>query len=463
MKRFISCFVLLILVMYAVPAESDQSDKVRIGMVGFESKAPGVSQQQASIISDLFTRSLAGSPSITILEREQIKKLGEELKFNMSGLVDMSTAVEIGRIQGLQYMIFGAVTELSEKASAGAIPIPIPRIGGAVVGGGNREAKATIDIRVVRVETSEIVLAISESGSAKNDTSAVYIAGFTYAESEFGGLQSRAIAEAVQRLSSVVRGEIGGDYLHVLSKSSDGVVIDIGSNLGSKEGDLYLVFAEGRSITNMRGEIIGRDKIPLAVIKVNQVSSAHSTCSLAPPSKSDMIQRGDKVEPITAAKAKNIKFADSRPRVRNETIDTGTTTTATPPPVSVTVSGTVVEQPIEQQQVVHSSQESENISTDPAKVINTYSLDPGEKNMRRIAHVNAQRLVNSQRSADWKQAYEAYTELVGSYAGDYLAAYQAGEAARKMKNNDNARTWYDRALSINPNYKPALDAKSKLK
>jgi len=31
-----------------------------------------------------------------------------------------------------------------------------------------------------------------------------------------------------------------------------------------------------------------------------------------------------------------------------------------------------------------------------------------------------------------------------------------------MRNNDNARTWFDRALSINPNYRPALNALERL-
>ena len=85
---------------------------------------------------------------------------------------------------------------------------------------------------------------------------------------------------------------------------------------------------------------------------------------------------------------------------------------------------------------------------------------PDEIDPRQIAHFNAQRLLNSEERADWQQAYYAYVRLAESYSGDYLAAYWAGEAARKLGDNDNAGMWYDRALAINPDYQPAIDARA---
>lgn len=98
----------------------------------------------------------------------------------------------------------------------------------------------------------------------------------------------------------------------------------------------------------------------------------------------------------------------------------------------------------------------ENESTDPAVVIATYNLTPGERNMRRIAHLNAQNSRTNQ------EAFDAFVALVESYNGDYLAAFRAGERAQRMRNNDDARTWFNRALSINPNYRPAINALERL-
>ena len=477
MKRLILYFVLLTLTLMAVQVLSaEASDRIRMGMINFESKAPGVSHSQASIITDLFTRSLANSRTISILEREQIKKIGEELRFNMSGLVDMSTAVEIGRIKGLQYMVFGAVTELSEKASGFGVPIAR----GIAVGGGSREAKATIDIRVVDVATSEIVLALSESGTSSNSASAVSIMGFSYAESEFGGLQARAIAEAVERLAHQIRGVLGGESSHVVSLTGNGVVIDVGSTMGAKEGALFLVYADGKTIMGMRGEVIGREKINIAVIKVNDVSSSHSTCSVVPEGGSlSLIRRGDKIEPIASRSARNVKFASSRPAASSETFDqlmsgSSTPNTTTPPAEKTTdsrlaeISGSsstppanvVTQTPPANVQTQQGGRREvpgfdPDTSTD-AKVISTYGIDPGLANMLSIKHRTAYNKYNGKR---FREAYEDFKALVDDYNGNYLSAYWAGRAAHSLRKNDESLEWMEIALSINPNYKPAADFK----
>ena len=131
----------------------------------------------------------------------------------------------------------------------------------------------------------------------------------------------------------------------------------------------------------------------------------------------------------------------------------------TPPPIAPIAPTTTVAPIIQPQQSAQPASQTqasatENSSTDPAKVIATYNIGSGEKNVLRISHVNAQNLLNSRNNADWQKAYEAYVELVNSHNFDYLAAYQAGEAARKLKNNDDANTWYNHSLAINPNYEP---------
>ena len=296
--------------------EAAEGEKIRIGIMGFQSKASGVSNRQAEMITDLFTRELANSKTIAVYEREQLAQVGKEIKLSMSGLVDTNTAVEVGRIAGIQYILTGAVTELSGKASGGGGYVPIrgvPVLGGVAVGSGARRATAGIDIRVIDTTTSEIVLALSEHGSAVNTTSAVAIAGFAAAESEFGGLEARAIADAVTRLSNGVRSALGDESSRVIAVSSNKFTIDVGATMGAKVGALYLVYADGAAIRGMDGELLGRDKIPLAVLKVSSVSSRHSECTLAPGCTGKLIERGDKIEPVTVGSTKNLKFATSRP------------------------------------------------------------------------------------------------------------------------------------------------------
>lgn len=482
------CFLLLVFCVLFVCIGTfveASEQKIRIGVIGFDSKAEGVSQEQADIVTDLFTRTLASSKTIAVYERERLAKVGQEIKLSMSGLVDMSTAIEVGKIAGVQYILMGSVTELSEKMSGGAVPlffIPV------AVGGGGHEAKATIDVRLIDTTTSETRLALSESGTSTNSASAVSVMGLSFAEAEFGGLQARAIADAVNRLAHGIRSELGGESSHVLNVSGSEVLIDVGSMMGAKEGQLYLVYAEGKTILGMSGESLGREKMPLAVVKVRDIASGHSTCVVASNCSLSLVRRGDKIEPVTAAKAKTMKFVSSRPAASSETFNQifgpqgGSGAVASvpqdaPAPAAETPAKPAVHEdkkeepapaavasaPRSAAPVVSAGEAKKipgfdpNTSTD-VKVIQTYNLDMGNSNMLRIAHVNA---MNSLNSGKAKVAYEKFVEAAGKYDGHYLAAYWAGVAAHRLKKADESLQWMNRALAINPRYAPAAEYKSK--
>ncbi|GHV30126.1 hypothetical protein FACS1894167_10480 [Synergistales bacterium] len=95
-----------------------------------------------------------------------------------------------------------------------------------------------------------------------------------------------------------------------------------------------------------------------------------------------------------------------------------------------------------------------NNSTD-AKVINSYPLPQKDKNTLGIQHRGTWKLYSQKK---YKDAYAGFTKLAKDYDCNYLSAYWAGETALELKNNDGARTWFKRALEINPNYRPATDA-----
>ena len=100
---------LFALALFALPSWAG-GEKVRIGVFQFESKTSGVSQQQANAVMDMMTRALASSKSISVIERAQLDKVGKEIKLGQAGLVDASTAAEVGRVAG--------------RAILGAAPLP---------------------------------------------------------------------------------------------------------------------------------------------------------------------------------------------------------------------------------------------------------------------------------------------------------------------------------------------------
>lgn len=461
-------FLCALCLLFLSANHADAAERLRVGVLRFESKADSVSQRQAEIITDLFTRELANSKAIQVFERTQMEAIGAEVRFGMSGLVDMNTAVEVGKIAGLQYMLMGAVTELSQKASGGAF---------AGIGGVTHTARATIDMRVVNVATSEVVLALSAEGTSKNSGSALSIGGFTFAEAEFDGIEARAIADAVSVLGHKLRDAMAGESSHIIAITNDGYAIDV----QAKEGALYLVYADGKAILDMNGNMIDREKIPFAVLKVRDSNSGHSVATLTQGCKGDQIRRGDKIEPISPAKAKQLlegkKFASNRPSASSGTFDqifggggapaAAPTPTATPAPAvdeaPVTPATPAAPTPV-RPAITPAAPAKEIAGFDPntssdAKVIETYPIDSKLINnigiMQRASY-------NQYRNGKNQAAYDGFVRAFEAYDGNYLSAYWAGMASLKLKKKDEAAQWFDRALAINPNYKPAQDAKGKL-
>ncbi|GHS95062.1 hypothetical protein AGMMS50276_09350 [Synergistales bacterium] len=479
MKRVAVSIVALYLLFldFGVSAEAANSDIVQLGVMEFVSKANGVSPMEADAIMDVFTRTLTNSKSIAVVERARLDLIAREHKIAISGLVDVNTAAEVGRIAGMQYMLLGAVTEISRRTSGGAIPL----MGMFNIKSEKQEVKVTINARIVDVTTSEVCLAISETGSSSSSSGGITMQGFAYIEKEYGGLEARAIADAVNRLSHEIREFLGGENSYIIeAKDKKHVLIDVGSTMGAKEGSLYLVYVEGQAIRNMSGEVIDKEKIPLAGLKVSNAESAHSTCELvAKGGKLENIRRGDKIEPITSVELKKIRFAATRPASSGGTRETPrmarTTPTPTPtptppvesrpitPPAEISRPTTPPAVPRQEPKETPPQPVRTDVATNTAtdvKIIDTYPISSDEANIMKMAHIKAYSLYKGIR---YKDAYQMFCKLADDYRGDYLAAYWAGMSAQKLKNNaDAAAAWFDKALSINPNYQPARTERAKI-
>ncbi|MDR1508816.1 MAG: hypothetical protein LBS53_04190 [Synergistaceae bacterium] len=456
-------------------------EKIRVGIAPFANKADWLSGQQVSIITDLFTFELAQSKNISVSEREQIQKIGEELKFGMSGLVDPSTAAEVGRIMGLQYMLLGSVTQVDRKNSGGAAGGGA-RFFGVGVGGSSEELKATIDMRVVDVATAEIKLALRAQGSSKNDGAGISFAGwgyggfggFSYAEKEFGGLEARAITDAVTQLAYDTRGAIANEYPRVIAADGSSFTIDAAA---PKEGALYLVYSDGKTLRDMDGNVIAHEKNPIAVLKVTDVNVGYSVAKLADGGGSARnVRRGDKVEPISAQKAKELgkKLPKERPASRisseddlfakgddfgaSSSFDAEKTELETEEIVAADAPAPA-EKPSPVAAPAKAVEGVNPDSTTDAKLIETFPLGSNEKNLVGIKHRGAYKMYSAKR---YKEALEAFGSLAEEYECNYLSAYWAGMASLKLKDKTGAAEWFDLALSRRPTYQPALDEKSKL-
>ena len=92
--------ILAVLVLAVIAAPSMASDSVRIGIMNFDNRANGLSNAHVRAITDVFTRMLANSPSVSVIEQDRLDAIARQQRMSMSGMIDPRMLVEVGRIAG---------------------------------------------------------------------------------------------------------------------------------------------------------------------------------------------------------------------------------------------------------------------------------------------------------------------------------------------------------------------------
>lgn len=63
----------------------------------------------------MLTTEMMRNPRAAMVERDQIKQLIEEQGLTLSGVVDPETAIEVGKLVGAHYMLFGTYTDVMSR------------------------------------------------------------------------------------------------------------------------------------------------------------------------------------------------------------------------------------------------------------------------------------------------------------------------------------------------------------
>lgn len=102
----------------------------------------------ALIIQEKMTSALAGQGIFRVIERQQLEKVMAEQKLQMSGLIDNSSAVEIGKMLGADGIMVGSITEYGRTIYP--------------------KARLTINVRVIETKTGLIKWATEIKGRKAN-------------------------------------------------------------------------------------------------------------------------------------------------------------------------------------------------------------------------------------------------------------------------------------------------------
>ena len=177
-----------------LPAFNYSGKKIPVVVMDFETRVPGHDWRVGQGASDMLITALVKTKKYKVYERDRLSALMKEQKLQMSGAVDMSTAVQIGKLVGAKFIITGAVTEFG-VAKSGAH-------GGGWFDVGKQHYRSTVDVRAVNVQTGEVVFADTGSGALKS--SSVSVLGFgggeSYDEKKASESMRMAIDDVMSRI-----------------------------------------------------------------------------------------------------------------------------------------------------------------------------------------------------------------------------------------------------------------------
>ena len=182
-KRLFSGVALVSLLVGASVAQAtDIKNFPRVAVMNFGNKAitsQGLRDQDFSSAAEYAIYQLSASGWFDLIDYEQLSTIANMHSINMSGLVDPSTTVEIGKFAGAEYMVVGYLTGLTTKENV----LGYQHGDKGSFDNAQHVVTANVAVRIVDIKTGRIIVAGLGKGSSTS----------TYNELSFTKYRNRKI------------------------------------------------------------------------------------------------------------------------------------------------------------------------------------------------------------------------------------------------------------------------------
>ena len=275
-------FILLAagIMVFVLAATVVAQPKVRVAVLRFEDNTPTHwwrSDMLGEAAADKFVTELVSSGKFSVIERNRLNDILKEHNLVAQGAVTPQTAVDLGKLLGVELMVLGSITEFGHERYGGRLT---SRFRGAMY-----RYTCKIDIRVVDVQTAEIVYANS-AGSSHIDAG-VGIDGFAAGrDSDYGRVAGKTLEKATQTLVQELADKAEGmstyvGFGKVAQVAGDQVYINRGSGDGVSVGDRFSVWRLGEPIIDPdTGQSLGQSEERIGEIEVVSVQAKLSICKI---------------------------------------------------------------------------------------------------------------------------------------------------------------------------------------
>lgn len=212
----------------------EAGSRLRLGVSAFERQAVGAARDYSHGLEDLLTSAITQRNRFRAVDRRILKELLEELKLSQSGLVDERKALEVGRIQAADGMLFGSVLE--------------------------RVDSVEVYVRLVDTETSQILAAVDVYGENVDVEKLRKLAR---------GLDLK-LTEALPLVEGVV-----------VQADGNRIIVDMGRHTRITDGMKLIVYDIGEPVINpLTGRVIGLDVRELGQARIHSVMEHMSFADL---------------------------------------------------------------------------------------------------------------------------------------------------------------------------------------
>jgi len=251
--------------------------KRRVGVVEFENKSAYGQGRLGGAASDILVTELVKSGKFIVVERDRMEKILAEQKLQGGGLIDSATAVKVGQVMGLEAIVLGSVSQFGVKKEGSDYLITQSK---------SQVAEVAVDLRLVDVQSGQVILADSGKGRAKSTKGSFLGMGTKggYDETLEGEALRAALVQFVTNAASQLNKKPWSCV--IADASGDELYLNAGLDSGVKEGLDLDCYRQGAEIRDPRSNlVIGHREEYLGRAEVERYCGEGGDCSIARLSK----------------------------------------------------------------------------------------------------------------------------------------------------------------------------------
>lgn len=247
--------------------------KRRIGVVEFENKSAYGQGRLGGAASDILVTELVKSGKFIVVERDRMAKILEEQKLQGGGLIDSATAVKIGQVMGLEAIVVGSVSQFGVKKEGSDYLITQSK---------RQVAEVAVDLRLIDVQSGQVILADSGKGTAKT-TKASFLGMGTkggYDETLEGEALRAALVQFVENAASQLNKKAWSCM--IADAYGEELYLNAGQDSGVKPGLELDCYRQGAEIRDPRSNlVIGHREEYIGRAEVQRYCGEGGDCAVA--------------------------------------------------------------------------------------------------------------------------------------------------------------------------------------